>query len=100
MVLLILVVISLISEYMLDYFMALLVLAVADLMTSGLLCTLNDRCYTVFLFHSFTEQLESVTGGTWVNVMGTKAVDRVNVPLEPPVSHKNTHRQFHNLKIP
>lgn len=54
--------------------MALLVLAVADLMTSGLLCTLNDRCCTVFLFHSFKEQLESVTGGTWVNVMGTKAV--------------------------
>lgn len=69
MVLLILIVISLISEYILDYFMALLVLAVADLMTSGLLCTLNGCCYTVFLFHSFKEQLESDTRGTWVNVM-------------------------------
>lgn len=81
--------------------MALLVLAVADLMTSGLLCTLNGRCYTVFLFHSFKEQLESDTGGTRVNVMNKGSCwDRVNVPLEPPVSHKNTHRQFHNLKIP
>lgn len=72
--------------------MTLIVLAVADLMTSGLLCTLNDRCYTVFLFHSFKEQLESVTGGSWVNVMGTKAV--LGTESMSPLNH-HYHIKIH-----
>lgn len=81
--------------------MALLVLAVADLMTSGLLCTLNDRCCS-FPISQFQRAAGVCYWGNLGKCDGNKGScwDRVNVPLEPPVSHTNTHRQFHNLKIP